>query len=684
LLLDRFGYKGDVHLVSRTRGQVNGRRCVPTIDDLPLGVDAAILAIPKAGVSEAVEAAGRRAVGGVIVFSSGYGEMGAAGKEEQAELARVARDNDIALGGPNCLGLVNFVDSVPLTFGDVAPNRRSGGPGVAIVAQSGAMSLALTYAAQAQDVPVTYTISTGNEAVLSLEDYLAALLEEEATRAVALLVEQIRRPGDFMALAGKARDRGVAICILHAGRGKRAQAASRSHTGAIAGDQAVLRAVLAQEGVLFVDSLDGLVDTVGFLCQSSLPTCDGVAFMTDSGAAKTIAIDMCESLGVNLPELSAATLGSLARELPPFAAASNPVDITAMGLNDPTLYPRVLKVLLDDPGVGTVVVSAMPGSDVQGTDQVAALLPALESAPKPVIYTIMGGEWPIPEPNRRAVLDAGIPLFRSPERALRAVRDSIMRATALRAAGESRPPRNFPPLPLELGGLVDELTAKSLLSKAGLPVPRSRLVTSLDDARDAARDIGYPVVLKIVSPDIAHKSDVGGIALVHDRNDLRQGYEGLLRAVTVHRPDARVTGVLVEQTLRDGVEMIVGAKKDPDWGPFILVGLGGIWTETLRDTVIVPGGASRPAVFAALKTLRGFPLLRGARGGPEHDVDALVDAVELIGGLVDATPAILELEVNPLLVMGSGRGVVALDALITADRPASCRPHRGSGHSPQP
>ena len=426
-LLDRFGYKGDVHLVSRTRSQVNGRPCVPTIDDLPLGVDAAIFAIPKAGVAEAVEAAGRRAVGGVIVFSSGYGEMDVAGNEEQVELGQVARDNEIALGGPNCLGLVNFVDSVPLTFGDVAPNRRSGVPGVAIVAQSGAMSLALTYAAQAQDIPVSYTISTGNEAVLGVEDYVAALLDEDTTRAVALLVEQIRRPGDFMALVRKARDRGVAICILHVGRGKRAQAAARSHTGAIAGDQAVLRAVLAQEGVLFVDSLDGLIDTVGLLCQSPLPTCDGVAFMTDSGAAKTIAIDVCESIGLNLPELSAATLGSLARELPPFAAASNPVDITATGLNDPTLYPRVLKVLLGDPSVGTVVVSAMPGSEVQGTDQIAALLPALESAQKPVMYTIMGGEWPIPPANRRAILDAGIPLFRSPERALRAVRDSVAR-----------------------------------------------------------------------------------------------------------------------------------------------------------------------------------------------------------------------------------------------------------------
>jgi acyl-CoA synthetase (NDP forming) len=491
------------------------------------------------------------------------------------------------------------------------------------------------------------------------------LLEEEATRAVALLVEQIRRPDDFLALVRRARDRGVAICVLHAGRGKRAQAASRSHTGAIAGDQGVLRAVLAREGVLFVDSLDGLVDTAGLLCKSSLPSCDGVAFMTDSGAAKTIAIDVCESLGVHLPELSAETLGNLARELPPFAAASNPVDITAMGLNDPTLYSRVLQVLLDDPHVGTVVVSAMPGSEVQSTEQVAALLPALTSAQKPVIYTIMGGEWPIPEGNRRAVLDAGIPFFRSPERALRAIRHTMTRATVLRTAGERKAPRTVLPLPLEPRALIDEPTAKSLLSKAGLPVPRSRLVASVDGAPKAAQDVGYPIVLKVVSPDIAHKSDVGGIALVDHESNLRQGFEGLLKAVADRCPDACVTGVLVEQAVQGGVEIIVGAKRDPDWGPFTVVGLGGIWTEVLKDTVIVAGGASRSEVLAALRTLRGFPVLRGARGSPERDIDALVDAVELIGGLVEATPAIVEIEVNPLLVMDSGRGVVALDALIT-------------------
>jgi acyl-CoA synthetase (NDP forming) len=633
-----------------------------------LGVDAAILAIPKSGAVEAVEAAGRRAVGGVIVFSSGYAEIDAAGNEEQVELARVATDNDIALGGPNCLGLVNFVDSVPLTFGDVAPNRRVGAPGVAIVAQSGAMSLALTYAAQAQGIPVSYTISTGNEAVLGIEDYLAALLEEEATGAVALLAEQIRRPNDFMALARRARERGVAICVLHAGRGQRAQASSRSHTGAMAGDQAVLRAALTREGVLFVDSLDGLVDTVGYLCQSPPPSCGGVAFMTDSGAAKTLAIDICESLDVSLPELSAATSERLRRELPPFATASNPVDITAMGLNDPTLYGRVLQVLLDDPEVGTVVVSAMPGSEIQGADQVAALLPVLKTAQKPAIYTIMGGEWPLPELNRRAILDAGIPLFRSPERALRAVRDSIVRATVLREREQSGSRRAFHPLALVPAALIDEPTAKSLLSGAGLPVPRSQVATTADEAWDAAHDIGLPVVLKIVSPDIAHKSDVGGIALVYDEKHLRQSFKEIVSSVAARRPEARLKGVLVEQAFRGGVEMIIGAKKDPNWGPFTLVGLGGIWAETLKDSVIVGGGASRSNVLAALRTLRGFPLLRGVRGSPDHDVDALVDAVELIGGLVEATPAIVEIEVNPLLVMAKGRGVVALDALVTCEQ----------------
>ncbi len=666
-LLERFGYDGDVHLVSRTRSHINGRACVESIDRLPHGVDVLVLAIPKAGVLDALEAAGHRGVGGVIVFSSGYAEADDDGAREQEELAELARRYDIALAGPNCLGLINFAHSVPLTFGDASPNRRFDGPSLAIVAQSGAMSLALTYAAMAQDIAVSYTISTGNEAVLGIEDYLDVILDEEGPRAVVLLVEQIRRPAQFTALARRARERGVALCVLHTGRSERGQAASLSHTGAIAGDQAAMRAVLEREGVLFIDSLDELIDAACVLVKCPQPSAYGVAFMTDSGAAKTYAIDVSDDIGLKLPEPSPSTMERLIDELPPFAVASNPADITAMGLNDPSLYARVASALLDDDQVGCLVVSSMPGSVTQGTQQVNALLPVLEASTKPAIYTIMGGESPLPVENRLKILDAGLVLFRSPERALRAASNVTRRARIVSEAAQRSGPRQCEPLALGAKRQIGEHEAKKLLAHVGVRVPRGELAMDVESVLTAASRIGYPVVMKIVSDEILHKTEVGGVVVVDTEAQMIPVYEEMLRRVHAARPDATVQGVLVEEVVRGGVEMIIGARRDVAWGDTILIGLGGIWAEVLRDSVMVSANAVRREIRSAIDSLRASAALRGLRSGVAGDIDALVEAVELIGAALRATPHCVEIEVNPLVVLKEGAGVVALDALIVTN-----------------
>ncbi|MBW4079180.1 MAG: acetate--CoA ligase family protein [Acidobacteria bacterium] len=663
-LIERFGYDGEVHLVSRTRTHINERPCVNSIDDLPYGVDALVLAIPKIGVVDALEAAGRRGVGGAIVFSSGYAEADSEGAADQLDLAVLARKYDIALAGPNCLGLINFTHSVPLTFGDASPNRRFDGPSLAIIAQSGAMSLALTYAAMAQDIAVSYTISTGNEAVLGIEDYLGVILDQDGPRAVALLVEQIRRPTEFIELARVARERGIALCVLHTGRSERGQAASLSHTGAIAGDQALMRAVLGREGVLFIDSLDELIDTACVVVKCPAPSAYGVAFMTDSGAAKTHAIDVGDDIGLLLPELTAPTLRQLTEELPSYALASNPVDITAMGLNDPSLYGRVASTLLSDDQVGCLVVSAMPGSHVQGTQQVDALLPVLARADKPVIYTIMGGDSPLPPENIAKIFDAGLPLFRSPERALRAARNVTHLARTFNDAARRSVPGVYEALDIDPSRPMSEHEAKSLLSHAGLRVPDGGVANDVDAALEVAARIGYPVILKIASAQILHKSDVGGVIMVSDEQGLTRAYEQMLKRVRSSRPDASIEGVLVEEAVIGGVEMIVGARRDAAWGDTVLIGLGGVWAEVFNDAVVVSADADRAEILTAIESLRGSATLHGVRGGPMSDIDALVRAVELIAGLLRATPTSVEIEINPLVVLQAGDGVAALDAII--------------------
>ena len=666
VLLERFGFGGEVQLVSRSRTEVNGRRCVSSIDELPYGIDAAILAVPKVGLLDAIEASGRRGVGGVIAFSSGYAEIDEEGSAQQLSMALVAKKYDLALAGPNCLGLINFVDGVPLTFGDASPNRRAQWPGLAILAQSGAMSLALTYAAMAQDIAVSYAVSTGNEAVLGVEDYLEAILREKSTRVVAMLVEQIRRPAAFLRLSQEARDLDVAICVLHLGRDPRARAASVSHTGAIASEQDYLRAALVREGVIFIDSLDGLIDAANVLVKCPRPRVTGTAVLTDSGAAKTFALDVSHELGLAMPDLSASTCETLQAELPPFAVASNPADITAMGLNDPSLYARVARVLLRADEIGCLVVSVMPGSEQQGAEQIEALLPALVNTDKPIVYTIMGGESPISPANRLKILDAGLPLFRSPERALAAVKV----LTGLVASGrEAIGGTAFAEVPLtDLGPLkaLNEHGAKAVLSRAGLRTPHGEVATDLTHARSIAARTGYPVVLKVSSSTISHKSDVGGVRFASDERQLNVGYSAMLADVAATLPDASFDGVLVEEFLDHGVEMIVSAHRDPSWGVFLIVGLGGIWTELVRDNVVISANASREEVTASVSSLRGFDMLTGARGGSPSDTEALVGALGILGGLLRATPEILEIEVNPLLVLPEGDGAVALDAVIVA------------------
>jgi acyl-CoA synthetase (NDP forming) len=663
-LLERFGYSGDIYLVSRTRDDVRGRPCVGSIDDLPHGIDAAILAIPKAGVADAVESAGRRGMGGVIVFSSGYAELDESGEAAQSALASTATTYDLALAGPNCLGLVNFFEGIPLTFGDCAPNRRGDGPGLAIIAQSGAMSLALTYAAMAQDINVTYTISTGNESVLTIEDYLALILDEGRTRTVALLVEQIRRPMEFLQLARKARERSIGLCLLLTGRGVRAQAASLSHTGAISANQDVTRAILGREGVLFIDSLDELIETAGVLVKCPTPHARGVAFMTDSGAAKTYALDVSDDIGLFLPKLSSPTLAKLQSELPAFALASNPVDITAMGLNDPSLYARVASTLLGDEEVGCLIVSSMPGSDVQGSEQVQALLPTLVSSPKPVIYTIMGGESPLLPANRLQILDAGLPLFRSPERALRAAAHLMKHARVVHAANARAAPRRGIALGHGAREAFDERGAKILLSQAGVAIPDGDVVSDLEGARRVAARLGYPVVLKIASTSIAHKSDVGGVRVIEHESDLDTQFAAMRAQVALSYPDVSVESLLVEEYVTGGIEMLVGAARDAKWGAFVVVGLGGVWAEIVNDAVVIAGECDRDEIVDAVQSLRGFSVLEGARGDESYDIEALVDAVELIAGLLRESPDLAEVEVNPLLVHAEGKGVTALDALI--------------------
>jgi len=669
--LERFGYGGDIHLVSRSRGEVKGRPCVASIDDLLEGIDTALLTIPRAAIEEAVSACARRAVGAVIIFAAGFAEAGGEWKAAQERIAAVARDAGMALCGPNCLGIMNYVDGIPLTFSPQQPTRPPTAPSLSIVAQSGGLSSILRTALIAKDVPVAFAVSTGNEAVLGLEDYLEFLLDDAMTRVITVFAEQIRRPQRFLALAARAREAGKAIVLLHPGRSAAARAAAQSHTGALAaGDHAVMRALVAREGVIAVDGLDELIDVSELVARYPNVPAAGPAVLTDSGAFKGMTLDLADAVGLELPPLSPATADTLKVELPDFMEPGNPLDLTAQGILDLGLYARTLKPLFADMAFGSVFVAPIVSANSAFTAaKIAAILNAVAGAGKPAILGLLGDEVALPPGAVEKVRATGIPLFRSPERGLRA----LARVTAhARAAARTRtwPPAMAAPA-LSGTGVLPEHVAKSYLAGLGIPVPNGAMAHDLAAAQATAAQIGYPVALKLQAAALPHKSDAGGVMLnIGDPAALATAWRGMHQSVLGHHPGIAIDGVLVEAMAKGGLEMIVGARRDPDWGPVVVVGLGGIWAEALQDILVLPPDLDGSELGAALKTLKAAPLFEGTRGAPARDVTALIDVVGRIGSLVRARPEITEVEINPLAVFERGAGVLALDALIVVQERA--------------
>ncbi|HEX4555104.1 MAG TPA: acetate--CoA ligase family protein [Xanthobacteraceae bacterium] len=662
--LRSFGYRGDIHLVSRGRTEVLGRACVATIDDLPPDIDVAVLCVPRAAVAEAVAACGRRRMGGAIVFASGFAETGEAGIAEQDALAASARRSGLALLGPNCLGLVNQVEGVPLSMGLLAPaNGRA--RRVGLVAQSGAMMSAIREAARARGVGFSHMISTGNEAVVGMEDFTAELIADEETRVIALFLEQIRRPRLFLALAARAREAGKAIVMFHSGRSAAARAAARSHTGALAGDFRTMVALVAHQGIVRVDSFDELIDTMALLARYPQPPVGGVGVITNSGAFCGIAHDVAAAAELEIPRLSASASERLRALMPSFAAPDNPLDLGTQLMREPQLLGTAAQAMLEDDKVGSVVVAVVLGTPQQALDKAQAVLPVLDDAAKPAAFAAIGGEAMLPA-DFLARIDAGTTVFfRSPERALRALAHLTTYGRALRRQKvRARVPDATAVAPPGTG-ILPEYLAKPWLAAAGIPVPRGSLARNASEAVEMSRMLGFPVVLKAQAKDLLHKSDIGGVILgVRDANGVREGWDDLQRALAKSRPALRLDGVLVEQMVRPGIEMVVGARNDRDWGAVVMVGLGGIWVEALDDVRLLAPDATADEIIGEIARLRGARLLEGARGAQPADVAALADIVGKVGKLMRARPELVEIDLNPVVVHGRGQGACALDALV--------------------
>ena len=660
--LVRAGFAGPLHLVSRTKNELLGRPCVRSIDDLPEGVDALVLMVPAEAVLDSVAACARRKVNGVVIFSSGFAEVDDAGKAAQKELKVLAEKAGIVLVGPNCLGFTNYVDGVPLTFDDYKPIAAAV-PGIALIAQSGGLVNAIRDSIVGSGVRVTHNVSTGNEAVVTAEDFLDAIIDDAAVKTVILFLEQVRNPKKLLRLAAKARAAGKSIALMQPGQTARAQKAAQSHTGALTGDHALIKAVLGSEGVAVVESFEALVDVALILHRFPAPSLPGTAVLTNSGAMRGVIFDIAEREGLELVEFSKATDDALRAIVPAYMPTENPFDIATFPFRQPDAWGAVTKLLLEEPHAGSLVVSLFPGTLPQQAERFRIMKPALRATTKPVVFAMLGEPMPLSEDFVAQMRAEGIPLFRSTERAIRAMAAVAAIGQALRRSKRQASQRAHPAPSLPRGGPIAEYRSKELLAAAGIPTPPGALANSAADAAKLAAKIGYPVVLKAQAASLAHKSDAGGVITnIVDAAALGDAWERLHSNIRRARPDLQLDGVLVEQMARPGLEMIVGARRDPDWGAVLMLGMGGIWVETLRDVQLLPADADEETIVAALKKLRGAPLLMGTRGSKPVDLKAIA---RISAGLADFllhSPEISEIEINPLLAYPEG--ALALDALI--------------------
>jgi acyl-CoA synthetase (NDP forming) len=667
--LGRFRFSKPLHLVNPRYDRIGERPCARSIEELPDRIDCAVLAIPQAHVADAVRACAEKGIGGLIVLAGGFAEAGEEGKRAQQQIAAIAQRAGIALQGPNCLGTINYVDGVPLMFG-VAPFELLGDrKGVAVVSQSGAMASAVRVALQARGIGVSYSVSTGNEASLGAEDFLEEFISDPHTQVIAMLVEQIRRPARFLELATRAREVGKFIVLHHLGRSAAGREAAKTHTGALSGDYSVMAAQVTARGVCLVDSLELLIDVPELLIRLKSPRSPGgTAIVGESGAFKGLALDFCETLGLALPPLSASTHDALARQLPVFSPPSNPLDLTAQAMSDIGMYRRVLELIARDSAFGSVVITISLPSAESADRKLPPIIDALSSLDgnQGVVFAMLGEECPIPLAHVDRIRNTGTPFFRSPERAFRALAavKKLARLSNVTSADAIPSAVRNVEAPLE-PGTVPEYRAKQLLARRGLKMPPGRLVVALDEALQAAEELGFPLALKAQSSHLPHKSEAGAVALdIRDGASLRSAWDMMKHRLAAERSGVQIDGMLLERMSEAGIEIIIGARNEGGWGPVIMVGLGGILTELLQDVVFIPAGVGREHIERALRSLKGAKLFDGYRGSAPADVDAAITVVEMLSALLLQHPEIVEADLNPVRIHARGQGATVLDALF--------------------
>ncbi len=674
------GYPGPVYPVNPKADEILGLRCYPDIASVPDPVELAVLIIPATAVADAVEACGRRGIKAVVVISGGFREVGPEGAAREAEMVAIARRYGMRIMGPNGIGVIDTHTPLNTTFVKGTPPRGH----IAFLSQSGALCGGIIDWTVGRGIGFSRFLSVGNEADVNETDLIPFLAADDASRVIALYLEDVKGGPAFID-ALRSASAAKPVLALKTGRTAGGQLATASHTGALAGAHAAFRAACTQTGVIEVEHIETLFNAALALACQPLPAGNRVAIVTNAGGPAALAADVLEPAGLRLARTGDATQALLRGFLPPDAQTAGPVDL--LGGADEHGYRRAMDAVLADPACDGVLAILVPQALVNSVAVVEAFAAAARTQAqpaKPVLACLMG-EASLEEAFRVARA-ADLPAYTFPEDAVAAFGALWRRARWLRRGDSGLPAgrttdvatpsvhrararrevQNALLLARAAGRpALDAVEARPLLAAYGIATPREALATSPADAARFAAEIGFPVVLKLISPDILHKTDIGGVILnVQNEEAAAKGFADLVGRAAAAHPGAHIRGVQVQQMIQGGQEVIVGVKRDPTFGPLVMFGLGGVYVEALRDVSFRLAPLTRLDAEEMIDEVRSAQLLAGLRGAPPADRVALVDAIVCIGQLAADHPEIAELDVNPLLVLPQGQGAVAVDARV--------------------
>jgi acetate---CoA ligase (ADP-forming) len=672
-MLRKNEYPGRIYPINPNYGDIDGLKCYPSISDVGQPIDLAIVVIPARAVLAALEQCAAVGVRNAVIISSGFAEEGGDSAAMQDAIVALARKTGMRISGPNAEGFYNEVQRVAATFSpavDVKPNeprliatsRRIG-----IVAQSGGIGFAIYHRARALGIALSYVISAGNESDLGAGEFFEYMVQDASTDVILLFIEGIRDVDKFLAAARRAAEIGKPVIVTKVGRSGAGERAAASHTASMAGWSAAYDAVFAKYGFIVSNDLDEAVTIAAVLTTSPLPKGDRVAVLTVSGGAGIWGADTVSMQGLQVPELSAPIQAEISKLLPSYGATRNPIDVTAQGVHSGGLQKSIDLLDVSDE-VDAILVVLSLSSDTRMPFKQAELKPVIAAQNKPIVFY----SYTLPSQfARRELAASGAAVLSGLTHAGVALR-RLVDYSKFRLA----PPVNSDALPSRdlsahlKSATMSEFDSKSLLREAGVWLPEEVLVTERDALDAAIARIGLPLVMKIQSGDIPHKSEVGGVRVnIATKGEAFIAYQALLDDARKHRPDAAIQGVLVGPMAKKGVEIIIGTVQDATFGPMIMVGLGGITTELFRDVIYRPAPVSAPEAATMLAELKAAPLLNGFRGAAKADIPALAQLVSQVSVLAaQFSQQISEIELNPVLVHPEGKGVTIVDALVVKKR----------------